>query len=306
MENKKVLVIGGNGFIGRNLCQTLAERGMAVYSFDIEEPEEIKPGIEYIKGDFFNDEELKEIVKDKEMIVHAISTINPGNSSANYFRGYEKDLLQTVKLCSMLTEKNEKIVFLSSGGTVYGNQKEQPIKESALPLPINHYGNVKLCIENVMRTFDVLINTKFLIARVSNPYGPGQDYTKGVGFVDAAVKKTLKGEPIEIWGNGEVVRDYIHIEDVCEMLYALMSYEGEETTFNISSNEGISQNKVLEILEALEPKIEKTYKPGRSVDCEKIILDNSKFMEVYKKDILPFSKGIQSYYSYLKSMKKQK
>ena len=124
---------------------------------------------------------------------------------------------------------------------MHGNQEIQPIVEDALPRPINHYGNVKLCIENTIRTFNYQAHTKILIARISNPYGPGQDFNKGVGFIDAAIKKTIRGEKIEIWGDGNNVRDYIYIDDVCRMLISLFNYQGNYDTFNISSNTGTSQ-----------------------------------------------------------------
>lgn len=133
------------------------------------------------------------------------------------------------------------MIFLSSGGTVYGNQSIQPIREDALPKPINHYGNVKLCIENTIRTFNYQTHTKLLIARISNPYGPGQDFNRGVGFIDAALKKSIRKEKIEIWGDGTNVRDYIYIDDVCQMLIMLLEYEGEFDTFNLSSNIGTSK-----------------------------------------------------------------
>ena len=96
--------------------------------------------------------------------------------------GYKRDFIQTINLCGMLIRQKTNMIFLSSGGTVYGVQEVQPIKETALPVPINHYGSLKLCIENVIRTFNTQLHTKMRIARISNPYGPGQDYHKGVGL----------------------------------------------------------------------------------------------------------------------------
>ena len=197
---KKILIIGGNGFIGTNLSKELAEQGYDVTSFDLAEPLCRNDKVKYISGDFFNDDTLEKITDDAEVIIHAISTVNPGNSNIRYMTGYERDFIQTVKLCSMVTEKKLKMIFLSSGGTVYGNQTVQPILEDVRPQPINHYGNIKLCIENTIRTFNTQLHTKMLIARISNPYGPGQDYSKGVGFIDAALKKAIRGENIEIWG----------------------------------------------------------------------------------------------------------
>lgn len=303
MVGKKILILGGNGFIGRNLCRRFAGKYEEVISMDISMPDQPLQGITYLQADFFNDDELKAAVMGKDIVYHAVSTINPGNSNNRYLQGYENDLVQTVKLCSFLTETGGRMIFLSSGGTVYGNQNVQPICESFRPVPINHYGSVKLCIENVIRTFNIQFHTKFLIARISNPYGPGQDYHKGVGFIDAALKHALNNEPIEIWGNGEIVRDYIHIEDVCEMLESLTFYRGHETTFNISSNEGISQNQVIQILKELGVDASVVYKPGRSVDCQKIVLDNNKYMKFEKKQLRPFKEGVRSYLDYLKRNK---
>lgn len=300
MKNKKVLIIGGNGFIGKNLAKRLVEReDFEVNSFDLFKPVEFVEGVHYIEGDFFDDHVLKNAIKDMDMVVHSLSTVNPGNSNAKYMQGYGRDFLQTVKLCGMLIEQNTNMVFLSSGGTVYGIQEEQPIKETALPVPINHYGSVKLCIESVIRTFNTQLNTKMRIARISNPYGPGQDYHKGVGFVDAAIKKMINNDTLEIWGDGEVIRDYIYIDDVCKMLEALIDYEGEEEVFNISSNEGTSQNKIVGILKNLNRDMSVIYKAARSVDAKKIVLDNSKIKTIYTDEVVPFEIGLKKYYNYL-------
>ena len=299
-KNKKVLIIGGNGFIGANLAKRLAARAdLDVYSFDLALPREKTEGVQYLDGDFFDDCVLEDAVQGMDLIIHSLSTVNPGNSNKKYMEGYKRDFLQTINLCGMLIRQNASMIFLSSGGTVYGEQQEQPIQETALPVPINHYGSLKLCIENVIRTFNTQLHSKMRIARISNPYGPGQDYHKGVGFVDAAVKKALKGETLEIWGDGENVRDYIYIEDVCKMLEALVDYEGSEEVFNISSNEGVSQNKVVEILQRLDKNLDVVYKEARSVDVRKIVLDNSKIRSIYPGSIYSFEEGIRRYYQYL-------
>ena len=192
------------------------------------------------------------------------------------------------------------MIFFSSGGTVYGNQEVQPITEDAVPVPINHYGNLKLCIENTMRTFNFQMKKNMLIARISNPYGPGQDYHKGVGFIDAAIKHTIAGETIEIWGDGNVVRDYIYIDDLCRMLYALIEYHGDIEVFNLSSNTGVSQNDIVDILKQIDPAVKVAYKPGRSVDAKKIILDNSRIRSICDFDMVSIEEGIRRYYDYIK------
>ncbi|MEG1313890.1 MAG: NAD-dependent epimerase/dehydratase family protein, partial [Bacilli bacterium] len=207
MTNKKVLVIGGNGFIGRNLVKFLASQPeITIYSFDLGKPLQQIEGVKYIEGDFFDDYLIKNAIKGIDVVIHSLSTINPGNSNSKYMQGYSRDFLQTVKLCGLLVEQKSNMIFLSSGGTVYGEQIKQPINETISPKPINHYGGVKLCIENVIQIFNTQLHSKMRIARISNPYGPGQDYNKGVGFIDATIKKALAQEVLEIWGDGENIR----------------------------------------------------------------------------------------------------
>ena len=276
---KKILILGGAGFLGSNLCCYLRNQGYGVCCFDVEYPAQRQKGIHYIKGDFFNDGELEDAVSD--------------------MRGYGKDLLQTIRLCEMLAEKKIKMIFISSGGTVYGNHVKQPIDENVLPSPINHYGNIKLSIENAMRTFNIQMNTKFLIARVSNPYGQGQDFHKGVGFVDAVLKNTLEGNPVEIWGDGENVRDYVYISDVCEMMGCMVEYQGEEDTFNICSGTGVSQNEVIRIIRRMGLNPDVIYMKKRSVDVRKIILSNKKISSIWKKGPINLEEGIGIYRRYL-------
>ena len=300
MNNKKILIIGGNGFIGRNLSRTLAKReDLDIYSFDLSLPKTELEGVKYLEGDFFDEHVLQNAISGMDLIIHSLSTVNPGNSNEKYMQGYGRDFIQTIRLCKMLIDQKSSMIFLSSGGTVYGVQEKQPIQETALPVPINHYGSVKLCIESVIRTFNTQLHTKMRIARISNPFGPGQDYHKGVGFVDAAIKKSICKESLEIWGDGENIRDYIYIEDVCKMLEALIDYTGDEEVFNLSSNEGVSQNMVVDILKRIDGDFDVQYKPARSVDVRKIVLDNSKIRSIYKGDICPFEEGVKKYYGFL-------
>ena len=277
----------------------MAQKGEMVYSFDMALPETKKEGIKYISGDFFDDYTLEKVIAGMDIVFHAICTLNPGNSNDKCLMGYERDFVQTAKLCYLLKDTNCRLIFLSSGGTVYGNQDIQPIREDAVPVPINHYGNLKLCIENTIRTFNFQSKRNMLVARISNPYGPGQNYLKGVGFIDAALKRAIHGETIEVWGNGDVVRDYIYIDDVCRMLYDLVHYHGKYEIFNLSSNTGTSQNDVLDIIKDIIPDVSIKYADARSVDAKKIILDNTRIMEQDEFELVHVKDGIRNYYNYI-------
>lgn len=298
-NRRKILVIGGSGFLGNNICRYLAGKNYEVYNFDLVEVTGVKD-IHFIKGNFFDEEDLKMAVKGKDCVIHAVSTINPGNSNESYMRGYQQDFIQTVKLCHILAQSRIRLIFLSSGGTVYGNQVHQPVNENVLPCPINHYGNIKLSIENTMRTFNYQMGADFLIARISNPYGHGQNFQTGVGFIDAVLKNAMQDTIIEIWGDGENIRDYIYIDDVCEMLECIMRYSGNQDTFNVSSGKGISQNEIIDIVKSIgySPKV--VYKERRKVDVKSIILSNERIQRLWQKNPIDIRSGIKLYNEYLK------
>ena len=295
-----VLVLGGNGFIGKNLVKELTNSNYNVTSFDLNLPIQRVEGVNYIQGNFFDEAMLDYLTENINVIFHAISSINPGNSNQKYMEGYENDLIYTIKLCRIVKNKNIKMIFLSSGGTVYGNQEVQPITEEAMTHPINHYGNLKLCIENTMRTFNCQENTKIIIARIANPYGVGQDFKKGVGFIDAVLKKSISNETIEIFGKGDIIRDYIYIDDVCKMLIALIPYTGLYEVFNISSGIGYSQKEIINFAREWIPNLKISFQNPRTIDVKKIVLDNSRIKHIYNSDLISLYKGMEIYFRYLK------
>ncbi len=300
---KKVIILGGNGFIGKRLASYLLKQDVEVYSFDLTIPSDKENGINYIEGDFFDDDTLIKVVEDKDIVFHCVCTINPGNSWEKYMQAYNLDFIQTVKLCRVVSETNKKMVFLSSGGTVYGKKDVQPIEENSTTYPINHYGALKICIENVIHSFNERINDKIIIARISNPYGPGQDYTKGVGFIDAAIKNALSGKDIVVFGDGSVIRDYIYIDDVVKLLYFLSSYNGEYDTFNVSTGIGTSQNEILNMLKTHFPDMKIKYEKARDVDLKKTVLSNKRLMDCCDYKMIDIKDGIFKYVEYLKDFK---
>ena len=151
-----------------------------------------------------------------------------------------------------------------------------------------------------MRTFNYQMGADFLIARISNPYCHGQNFQTGVGFIDAVVKNAMQDTIIEIWEDGENIRDYIYIDDVCEMLECIMRYSGNQDTFNVSSGKGISQNEIIDIVKSIgySPKV--VYKERRKVDVKSIILSNERIQRLWQKNPIDIRSGIKLYNEYLK------
>lgn len=291
MNFKKCLVLGGAGFLGRHLCAALAQQKQDVRAFtrnpdlrvDFQE-QNSQEQIEWFIGDFNNPDDLYKAVQGCHVIYHLISSTTPGTSNLDPVKDIQCNLEGTLRLLKIAqTEGVQKIIFVSSGGTVYGIPQSIPIQEDAHTNPICSYGISKLAIEKYLYMYHVLHGLNYCVLRVSNLFGEYQVLTKGQGVVGVFMAKVLRGESVEIWGDGEVVRDYIYVQDVITALLRTLHYEGEQRIFNIGSGVGRSLNQVLSSLETvINCNIKKIYKPGRALDVPVNILDISKATEYLK------------------------
>ena len=290
LTNKRVLVFGG-GFIGGNLIHLLAKNGAQVSCFDHKPMEWHHPAIRHITGNFFDFEQVKKALEQADVVVHTISTIAPGSSRLQYMQGYERDFLSSLRMLDEAAKQGIRVLFLSSGGTVYGESGAMRIPESAPLNPINHYGCVKVCIEQVMRQFR-REGADFRIARISNAYGPGQNYLGGVGFIDAATKCACTGKSVQIWGDGENIRDYIYIDDICEILMRYLQYDGPEAIVNVGTGIGTTQNEVVALLKEHFPDMQAQYLSRRDVDVTRNVLDSTLCERLFGVKTLPIREGI--------------
>ncbi len=298
-KNCNVMILGGGGFIGSNLSAYLSRKSYNVSVFDMRAPENPVPGVRYMEGNFFDERSLDVLTEGQDIVIHALSTVTPGNSNRVYMRGYGGDFLQTIHLLDRLSQTRGKLLYLSSAGTVYGRYNDHPFREEDPLRPINHYGSVKVCVETAMRAFNEQQDTHFLSCRITNPYGPGQDYMKGVGFIDAVVKSVMNDQTLEVWGDGSVVRDYIYIDDVCHMLELLLHYEGKLQTFNISTGVGTSQNEIIALFEKLGLPVRVNYLSARTVDAKYNIASNDKIVAALGCTCCSIEEGVTRYLDYL-------
>ena len=161
-----------------------------------------------------------------------------------------------------------RVIFASSGGTVYGPHLRLPIDESHPTEPISAYGVQKLAVEKYLAVYRKLHGLDSIVTRIANPFGPRQDPFKGQGLIAALAYKALHGDPIEVWGDGEVVRDYVFVEDLADALAGLADYRGPMTLFNIGTGVGVSVNRVIEMLSGHFGKssLKLVYRPSRAFD----------------------------------------
>lgn len=283
----RCLVLGGRGFMGSHLVDALLARGLHVRCFDrphvapLGEAHLSNPGFELHEGDLVSEADVSAALKGCDVCFHLVSTTLPKSSNADPVFDVESNVLGTVRLLNHALEAGvRKIVFISSGGTVYGVPSQVPIPESHATDPICSYGITKLAIEKYLGLFNQLHGLDYTVLRVANPFGPRQRTHSSQGVVAVFLGKALRGEPIEIWGDGSIVRDYISVEDVVSAMLAALDRSGTEHVFNIGSGRGLSLNQVLDAIERVtgKPTIRR-YMPGRPFDVPASVLSIARAKE---------------------------
>ncbi|WP_081818671.1 NAD-dependent epimerase/dehydratase family protein [Pseudomonas sp. PH1b] len=273
--NQRCLVMGGGGFIGTNLCRALRGRVRRLKSFS-KHPTNIE-GCELIQGDFLNTADIIRAVEDVDIVFHLISTSTPASSNADPILDAQQNILQTLQLLdACCSAQVKRIIFISSGGTVYGDAKVIPTPENYPEHPICAYGVSKLAIEKYLHLYERLHGIVAINLRVSNPYGPYQYAQKKQGVIGAFISKFLASQPIEIWGDGSVVRDYVYIEDVVEAMINASVYNGGFRTFNIGSGIGTSLRSIINVIsEHTNQELNIVYKDSRTIDVSRSVVDCS-------------------------------
>ncbi|HEE0090757.1 TPA: NAD-dependent epimerase/dehydratase family protein, partial [Citrobacter braakii] len=240
----KLVVFGGGGFIGSAICDRLLRDGHQLRIF--ERPRvppyrtfEATENVEWTTGDFSSTHDLRDAIKDMEGVVHLVSTTLPKSSNDDPVYDVQTNVVPTITMLNLMVELDvSRIVFISSGGTVYGNPQYVPIDEKHPTDPVVSYGITKLAIEKYLHMFSKLYGIKTVTLRVANPYGERQRVETAQGAIGVFLHRALNGLPIEIWGDGNVQRDYIHVSDVADAFAKAVTYTGKEECFNISSGTG--------------------------------------------------------------------
>lgn len=238
----------------------------------------IPRGAEYVEGELGNHGLILEAVEGMEVVFHLVSTTLPKTSNDDPIYDVRPNLIDTIQLLETCVEAGvRKVVFASSGGTVYGPPKTVPISEEHPTDPITSYGVVKLAIEKYLELFYRLHSLDYTVLRISNLYGPYQDPAGQQGAISVFLKRIYEDTPITIWGDGSVVRDYLWIADLVDALETSASSETQRKVFNIGSGKVTSLNELLELMAGVLgewPAVE--YVSVRLLDVPESVLDISR------------------------------
>lgn len=276
----KTLVIGGNGFIGCHLVDQLVEAGHSVRVLD-RYPSRFRdqlPAVEYVTGDLGNHGEVANAVKDMDWVFHLAYTTGPQTSNDDPVYDIRSNIGDSVQLLQECRQsKVKKVIFISSGGTVYGVPTTIPIEESHTTDPICSYGITKLAIEKYLYLFYTQWGLDYVVLRFSNPYGVLQNPHAKQGVIGVFLGNTAEGKPINIFGDGEIVRDYIYVTDAAQALVRAAEYKAgpkDPRIFNIGAGRGYSVNEIVdEIKKNIDRPVIVNHQPGRPIDVPANVLD---------------------------------
>ena len=259
MSRYDVLLLGGAGFIGGALARRLKQEEITVHVIGRHDTER-----------------LEQVLPQCGTVIHLASATTPG-SSASHPHLELVNLALTLRLLDLLqTQPQTHLIFFSSGGTVYGNPDRLPVAEDAPIAPLSNHGAGKASQEAFCQAFRAQGHA-VTILRPSNAYGPGQTIKSGFGLVRTMLEHVRVGTTMEIWGDGENIRDFIYIDDVVDAAMRLIKLPQDSGTYNLGSGKGYSINQVRGIVEQVTGiELKTSYRPARGIDVRAVVLDMSR------------------------------
>jgi len=268
--NNRVLVLGSTGFIGRHLVRRLDRLGYRVDALAHSEADAVRGNIHHIRGSMEDAPLIRELVARCQYIVHVASLTTPSVSALAPGLEISGNLHALVQLLALSGEFPERrFVYLSSAGAVYGDIADVA-NENASLRPKSYYGAGKVAAEAFIHACTATSTWKAAILRPSNIYGPEQRMRKGFAIIPTLFYHALAGTTFEVWGNGETVRDYCHVDDLVDLMVETIKRDTELpcTICNAASGETAS---ILALLAACERtsarKIAVAFRPARSIDA---------------------------------------
>ncbi len=286
----KIILLGAVGFIGTNLVIELAkdkdnqitvvDRNKA--RFKTIEDMQIT-NLSVIQLDLTIDTDYERLVAGQDLVYHLISTTVPTTSNQKIAEELKGNVVLSANLFEACVHQDvKKVVFLSSGGTVYGKESKCPLNENTPTNPITSYGIQKITIEKLLYLYNYMYGLDYRIIRLTNPYGPYQQPNGVLGAVTTFTYKTLRGEEIQVYGDGSVVRDFIYIDDAVKGIQKIVNGNSHHHIFNLGCGYGTSIKQVLETIgKVLDIRMYVKYMKARKVDVPINYLDIKRFETAY-------------------------
>ncbi len=218
------LITGAAGFLGSALANRLAREGHQVRGLDdlsTGDPQALSPDVHFTRGDVNDRPKLWTLLQEVDCVYHLAARVSVPESVL-YPREYNAvNVGGTVSLMEAMRDVGVRRVILASSGAVYGDQGEQPLKETAAPDPRSPYAVSKVAAEYYVRTIGKLWGMETVCLRIFNAYGPGQHLPAShPPVVPHFLRQALRGGTLVLHGNGQQTRDYVYVDDVVSAMVA--------------------------------------------------------------------------------------
>lgn len=275
MNGQDVLLLGG-GFIGSALARQLSAASRTVHVLTRRPASAEFPQAHWHQGDLRERELLNQLLPICGTVVYLASETTPG-ASARHPLMEAGNLQPTLALLDALQDYPDKhLIYFSSGGTVYGNPACLPVAEDAPLAPLSFHGAGKAAQEMFLQAFRAQ-GRMVTILRPANAYGPNQPLKAGFGLVRTVLENIRRRLPIEVWGDGEAVRDFVYVDDVAAACALFVDRPDDNGTYNVGSGEGCSINALIRLAGQVAGKVpEVIYRVARRSDVAKVVLDISR------------------------------
>ncbi|MGH1335038.1 MAG: NAD-dependent epimerase/dehydratase family protein [Aureispira sp.] len=274
-----IFLTGGTGFIGSHIVEALLEQGhqLRVLTSNSSIHPNIKPyqeRLQLLRGDFGDQQLMEKHLQGVEYLIHVAWTTVPKTATENPIYDAQSNLIGGLHLLEAAVTVNvKKVLFISTGGALYGIPQYVPVDEAHPLHPISAYGTSKLSFERYLHFYYNNRGLDYSIFRIANAYGPRQNLTKNQGVIGIWLQKIQQQQAIEIWGDGSVVRDYIYVADVAQLIVQSLTYQGEIKIFNVGSGQGYSLNEILTACQRVsQQQTSVQYLEGRAFDVPVNIL----------------------------------
>lgn len=279
-DKERVLIVGG-GFIGTAAARSFALRGHPISVLTRAPAPLLLDNINWVYGST-DYPHLAELLQGVGSVVCASGTISPGTKLDSVAAALSNELIPVVRIAERAAASGvRRLIFISSGGTVYGQAVPLPTPEDACPAPINTYGLVKVASEYALLNVALRTDLAVTVLRVSNPYGPGQIGNRQLGFVGAAIHAALNRTSLTIWGDGSITRDFVFIDDLTRAICLAAASDNGSSVINIGSGVGTSLLEVCAMVERVTgKKICVAFEKSRPVDVRCSTLDVIQAAEV--------------------------
>ena len=311
----KTLVLGADGFIGYHLTMGLLEAGHSVRAFSrmrdgkaTNLPQE-RANLELFPGDFFNREDLDRALDGVDYVFHFVSTTNPAISAKDPLLDIRTNMRMSVELFQLCaSHKVKRVIFPSTGGAIYGRDAERAFTEEDLTEPISPYAIGKLAIEGYQRFFKQVHDLDYLTLRISNPFGERQNVVGSQGVIPIFMNLIKQGLPLNVFGDGSTVRDYISVGDLTKAIVRSFDQPAKHRLYNLGSGTSLSINELIAVLEnTMGKKAQINYHPARPADTRRVVLDVSRFeSEFGKVASTPFEEAVRATWKFVEQRKDPK